>query len=329
MKTFKITVLIAAAIVLVPFCPAEITSPLANKELKAVTLACQWQPQAQFAGFYLAQEKGFYRRCGLEVNIIHADTTCSNTAMLRDNKAQFVTMFLASAIKFNSNEIPIVNIAQLFQHSSLLIVGRKTEIKNVRDLNNRRVGIWYSDFEDIPLQFLADNTYNSKVLMINSGINMFLFGGVDALTVTIYNEFHSLIMAGINPDELTVFRMSENDLDVPEDGIYCRRDYFEQNPQLCLDFAQASLEGWKYAAQHPDEALDLVEKMCKEYHLPWAKTHQKWMLNEVLKLIFPPDSELISGVLNRGGYYRALELLRSSGKIRNETRYVDFYRGNH
>ena len=299
-----------------------------SKEMQTVTLVCQWHPQAQFAGFYMALEKGFYRRYGLDVNIRHADTTTSNTEMLLQNKAQFITTFLATAIRLNERKIKVVNVGQIFRRSSLMVVARKADgIRTARDLDGRSIGVWYSDFEDIPRQFLAQNNLKTRVVMINSGVNMFLFGGVDALTVTSYNELHSLIMAGISLEELTIFRMGEHSLDIPEDGIYCRKDYFEQNKQLCRDFARASVDGWKYAAQHPEETLDVVERMLREYHLPLARVHQKWMLTEVLRLAFPAGVNGLDSSLSRDGYYRAVELLHGSGKIDEETRYDDFYKG--
>ena len=297
-------------------------------ELRPITFMCHWQPQAQFVGYYLAKEKGFYRRYGLDVTIKHAGTTVSNTEMLFQGKVQFISTFLAAAIKLNGEKARMVNIAQLFRHSSLLIVARKNDgIKTVSDLNGRRVGVWYSDFEDIPLRFLESGGLRCHIVMIGGGVNMFLFGGVDAVNITSYNEFHSLLMAGVRPDSLTVFRMSENNLDIPEDGIYCRKEYYERNPDLCRDFARASLEGWSYAAQHPEEALELVERLLKEEHVSLARVHQRWMLREVLKLIFPPDV-VGNAALTRENYLRTAELLKSSGKIAGYVPFEEFYYGN-
>ncbi|MDD3119690.1 MAG: ABC transporter substrate-binding protein [Victivallales bacterium] len=305
----------------------ETASPKPH-ELRPVTLMCQWMPQAQFVGYYLAREKGFYRRYGLEVTIRHANPSLGSLAALQENKVQFATTFLASAMVLNGTTAQVVNIAQLFRHSSLLIVARKSDgIKKIADLNGHRIGIWYSDFEDIPLRFLAEHHLQCHPVMIGSGVNMFLHGGIEALVVTGYNELHCLFMAGLRPEDLTLFRLNEEGLDIPEDGIYCRREFYERNRKLCRDFARASLEGWRYAEQHREEALELVVRQLKEAHVPLAPSHQRWMLREVLQLIFPPETAG-GPALTEENYRRIGELLKSSGKISGYVPFNAFYYGN-
>jgi len=297
----------------------------ANKELNKIRFGCHWLPQAQFAGYYLAREKGFYRKAGLEVEIVHAGATTSNVDMLQENKVDFASLFLATAVRIDAEGGDLVNVGQLFRHSSLILAARKASgINDLKDLNGKKIGIWRSDFRDAPMQFLQQQGIKAEIVFMNASVDLFLWGGVDAMLVTTYNELHALAMAGVKTGDLQLFRLKDYQLDIPEDGLYCHASFYRANADLCRRFVAATMAGWQYAATHQDEALETVERIMRENHLPFARCHQKWMLKETLALIYPNGiTEQVPG-FSPTEYQSAVKLLQAAGRLKQARPFEDF-----
>lgn len=299
------------------------SSPAAE-ELKKVNFMPQWTAQAQFAGYYMALEKGFYKKHGLDVVIEHATPITGSTEALKTGKADIVTLFLSTGIKNAASGMDIVEIAQISQKSALVLVTlKKSGIDTAQSMKNKKFGIWQCDFQEIPMAFMKKYDVNPKVIPIASGINLFLWGGVDVLTVMWYNEYHTLMMHGLNTNEMNSFFLSEHELDIPEDGIFCSGKYFSENPDICKKFVEASIEGWEYAAAHKEETVKVVEKVMKKYNLPFNMAHQNWMLARMIDLIFPNGKKLDT-VLSEHVYNETVRILKESGSIKSAPAYKDF-----
>ena len=294
------------------------------EELKKVNFMPQWTAQAQFAGYYMALEKGFYKKHGLEVAIEHATPISGATDALKTGKADIVTLFLSTGIKNAASGMDIVEIGQISQKSALVLVTlKKSGIDNPKAMKNKKFGIWQCDFQEIPMAFMKKYDVNPQVIPIASGINLFLWGGVDILTVMWYNEYHTLMMHGVNTSEMKSFSLSEHGLDIPEDGIFCSGRFFSQNSELCKNFVKASIEGWEYAAAHKKETIKVVEKTMKKYNLPFNMAHQTWMLDRMTDLIFPNGKKLDT-VLPESVYNKTVLILKESGSIKSAPAYKDF-----
>jgi NitT/TauT family transport system substrate-binding protein len=139
-----------------------------------------------------------------------------------------------------------------------------------------------------------------------------------------YNEYHTILSAGVDPEELVVFRLVDS-MNIPEDGIYCLETTFNSDPELCCRFVQASLEGWRYALDHEDEALDLVMKHVNEAQVATNRVHQKWMLGCMRELLIPSRSGDALGVLSEDDYTAVATELRASGLAVNTPLITDFY----
>lgn len=293
-------------------------------ELKKVSFMPQWTAQAQFAGYYMAQEKGFYKKRGLDVAIEHATPISGATDALKTGKADIVTLFLSTGIKNAASGMDIVEIAQISQKSALVLVTlKKGGIDSPRAMKNKKFGIWQCDFQELPMAFMEKYDVNPKVIPIATGINLFLWGGVDILTVMWYNEYHTLMMHGVNTFEINSFFLSEHGLDIPEDGIFCNNKFLSENPGLCRSFVEASIEGWRYSAKHKDETIKIVEKEMKKYNLPFNMAHQCWMLDRMTDLIFP-DGRKLNPVLPESLYNKTALILKESGSIKDAPAYKDF-----
>lgn len=288
----------------------------------------QWLPQAQFAGYYVAQDKGFYRRQGLEVIILRGGPEKDVKDSLSRGLAHFGTMLLATGIGARARGLPVVNLAQITQRSALMLVARKDRgIQTPQDLKGKKVSLWPGDFQIQPQAFFRRYGLAVTVVPQSRTMNLFLKGGVDAASAMWYNEYHQLLLAGMEPEELTTFFMADHDLNFPEDGLYCHERIYLQSPDRARRFALASLEGWRYALEHPEETLDIVMKYVHEAKVPSNRVHQRWMLCRLQELIQPPGAAVPLGFLSEAEYWRVAGQLQRAGIISSIPAYRDFYRG--
>ncbi len=287
---------------------------------KTITFIPQWLPQAQFAGYYVAYKKGLYKRYGLDVKILTGGPEAPSTKYLINKKADFGTMWLSTAIQLRASGIKIVNIAQIIQRSALMLVARKSKVKCLRDINGKTVGVWNKSFQ-IPLKAFFKK-YNLKVKMIRmSSINLFLRGGVDVTSAMWYNEYHKILVAGVDPKDLLTFFFYKYGLNFPEDGIYTLETTLKTYPEICRAFVKASIEGWIYSFKHPEEAINIVLDFMFKAHVPASKVHQEWMLNRMRDIILPPFGKLF-----KNDYMYVANILKEQDLINYIPSFKKFYR---
>jgi len=294
--------------------------------LERVYFLPQWLPQAQFAGYYVAHDLGFYRREGLEVIILRGGPGKEVTESLAQGLTHFGTLFLTSGIAARARGQRLVNVAQIMQRSGLMLVARKESgILSPKDLQGKKVGLWRGEFQIRPQAFFRKYQLSVRTVPQAGNMNLFLQGGVDAASAMWYNEYHQLLNAGLNPEELTTFFLADHGFNFPEDGLYCLESTYAQNPSRCRRFVQASLAGWRFAFEHPEEALDIVMKYVDEAHVPTNRVHQRWMLDRMKDLIMPPNSAVPLGHLPESAYAVVADELLKSGFIKSIPDYRQFY----
>lgn len=304
---------------------ALIVPPLWGGTTRPAVFLPQWQPQAQFAGYYMAQEKGFYQRQGIDLTILRGGPDQPPATLLTRGKAQFVTLFLSNAIELRSRGVRLVNVGQIVQRSGFILVTRKASgIESPTDLAGRKVSLW-PGFSLQPQAFFQK--YGIEVQSVPQGatLNLFLRGGVAAASAMWYNEYHTLLNAGIDEDELKPFFFDRHGLNFPEDGLYCLEETFRRDPERACRFLRASLEGWRYAFAHPEETLDVVMKHLRAANVGSNRVHQKWMLARMHDLILPQGSRTLQGHLHPEDYQRVAGELKRSGMIPSIPSYGDFY----
>jgi NitT/TauT family transport system substrate-binding protein len=291
----------------------------------AVRIMMQWLPQAQFAGYYMAVEKGFYRERGVDVEIVHAGPTVSAAQALRDGKTEFVTLFLASAIRERASGLPLVQLAQFSHRSALLFIARKSDgISTPSAISGKKVGLWQSDFRSIPLAFFRKHGVEAQLVPQGSGVNLFLSGAVDITIAMWYNEYHSILNAGFEPDELQTFFFSDFGFDVPEDGLYCIEPLRRSNPDLCAAVTAASVAGWEYAFRNPDEAIKTVLALMRKHRVPANSAHQRWMLERMMDVTGFRQGGRCQTQLPEEAYRSCVEILSSEGMIDKIPPYLEF-----
>lgn len=280
-----------------------------NASRKAVFIP-QWHPQSQFAGYYMAYEIGIYKKYGIDLEILDGGPSSPAAKALEEKKADFVTLQLSAAIERRAKGVKLINIAQISQRSAILIVAKKKSgIKEVKDLNGKRIGFWRTDFDGILRTFLHKHDLKVQTVPINYTVNLFLLDGIDAMVTMWYNEYYKIINSGINEDELVKFLFFEHDLNLPEDGIYCLEETYNRDPALCRDFVKASIEGWIYAFANEEQAVEAVLKYMNRAHVTANKPHQRWMLARMCDIISPQNSKSSIGDLLETDYQRVASIL--------------------
>lgn len=290
-----------------------------------IRFSLQWLPQAQFAGYYMAFEKGFYLRRGLDVFITHGGPGKDPLLELTEDRADVVTSFLSDALKFGQDH-PIVQMGQMVNRSGLMLIAWKDRgIESVSDLDRRQVSLWPGIFHSSYLGFFRENDLFPHLVPQYGSVALFLRKGVDACAAMEYNEYHEVFQAGVDPEELTCFFMRDEGAGFPEDGLYCLDSFFRDNPEDSRAFVKASLEGWRYAREHPEEALDLVMVHSRKAHVPANRAHQLWMLQHVLDSIFPGEGDgWEPAVLSRADFDRTVEVMQLQGQLAGTPLFEDF-----
>jgi NitT/TauT family transport system substrate-binding protein len=294
-------------------------------KLPTVTFLPYWVTNAQFAGYYVAVETGIYRKYGFNVTVIPYRPFLTPKELINEGKADFAALWLANAIELKSSGSDIVNIAQPSTRSSLMLVAKKKSgIHTLQDLNGKKAGIW-SGFEIQPKALFNKYKLDVKIIPIGSTNNLFLMDGVDVTNANWFDEYHSIINSGYNADELVTFFYADYGLNFLEDGIYCLSDKLKNNPKLCADFVTATLEGWKYAFENPEFAIDVVVKYSKETNQPVNRVHQRWMLDRYKDLYYSKENKGFNTNLSIKDYQFVGNVLKESGLIKEVPAFDQFY----
>jgi NitT/TauT family transport system substrate-binding protein len=300
--------------------------PSQNKVLREVSFLPYWVTNAQFAGYYVAKEKGIYEKYGINLRIIPYKPFVTSSDSISSGDADFATLWLVNAISLRAKGTNIVNIAQMSTRSSAMLITKKSSgIDSVQKMDGKRAGIW-SGFELQPRALFNKYNINVKIIPIGSTNNLFLMGGVDIVNANWFDEYHSIINSGYDPEDLNVFFFADYGLNFLEDGIYCLSEKLKNDPELCRDFVNATLEGWRYAFNHTDEAIEIVLKYAKADKQPVNRVHQKWMLDRYRDLYLPKGKSDFNTILSEKDYQFAGNALKENKLIDEVPEYGKFYK---
>ena len=242
----------------------------------------QWTPQAQFAGYYVALEKGFYKEAGIEVDIVHPTSTYSAMTRIRKGESQATTLQLCQAMEIVESGIPMVNILQTSMNNAMVIVSRRE--MNPLKQKGARVGIWSVGFGHLAICMSKKEGLDYEWIRFASNLNLFVAGAIDATLAMSYNEYYQLVQTGLPLTENSVYRFCDHGYNVQEDGVYMTAEYYKTHRDEARRFANASRKGWEWAAEHTEETLEIVMDYVKKNHIATNRILQKLMLDEVLRL---------------------------------------------
>ena len=215
--------------------------------------------------------------------------------------------------------IPLVNILQTSMNSSLVIVSRYGA--DPLTLRNAKVLTWRAGLGQIPKSVAAREHLDYRWITASSSLNLFVAGAVDATLATTYNEYYQLLQTGLITPGKGIYRFSEHGYNIQEDGVYMTAAAYRKDRDSAERFARASRRGWEWAAEHPDETLEIVMKYVKEYRIPTNRVLQQLMLEEVLRLQLDPDSGEREFRLRPDMVDRVGGLMLEGGVIKKEVKY--------
>ena len=279
----------------------------------------QWTAQAQFAGYYVAEEMGFYREAGVKVRIEHPSATMPAMTRLRNNECQATTMQLCQALETVDGGIPLVNILQTSMNNAMVIVSARG--KDPLTQKGARVGIWSVGFGQLALCMSNREHLDYEWVRFAQNVNLFVAGALDATLAMSYNEYYQLMQAGVEMTEGNVYRFCDHGYNVQEDGVYMTLDYYNSHKEQARRFAQASRKGWEWAAQHPEETLDIVMRYVEKAHIATNRTMQRLMLQEVLRLQVDRESKKREFRLRPDMVQKASRLMKENGMLKGEVTY--------
>jgi len=293
--------------------------------LQKVRLLPYWVTTAQFAGFYTGLEEGIFRSYGIDLEILPFQPTMQTDQLIRDKQADFFLIWLVNAIEMRDAGIDIVNIAQPSSRSSLMLVTKKSSgIGSIEEMEGKRAAIW-SGYEMQPKALFKKYHVQVEIIPIGNSNNLFLTDGVEIINANWFDEYHTILNSGYNPDELETYFFSDYGLNFLEDGIYCLQSTLDKDPDLCKRFVEATMESWKFAFNHPEEAVQVVLTEQRKQKMPANLAHQQWMLNRYRDLYYPDSTKGINTALSESDYMNIAKILVEAGLIRSIPSFESFY----
>lgn len=290
-----------------------------------ITFTPQWTPQSQFAGYYAALEKGYYKEAGLDVTIAYPTQSYSSINMLLDGSTDIITSELIQAMVANDKNIKLVNLLQTTQHSTLVLLARHKDIGRMAQLAGCRVGTWKVGFNEIPHMIDAEQQLGIEWIKFTNPLNLYISGAIDATLVKSYNEQVLFSMSGITPG--SILKFSEMGFDYPEDGLYVSEAFYKQHPEQCRKFAEASRKGWEWVRNNRKEALEIVMKYVKAENVPTNIYNQKIMLDTILDAQEDVKGQIPSYQLNEEAFNKLNRTLQMRGYISKPVEYKRFTGG--
>ncbi|MEL7116316.1 MAG: ABC transporter substrate-binding protein [Pseudomonadota bacterium] len=281
-----------------------------------LTLQLKWVTQAQFAGYYVALEKGFYSDEDLDVTILPGGPDIAPTQVLAGGGADVTVEWMPAALAARERGLPMVNIAQPFKSSGMMLTCRAdTGITDPSGFPGNKLGVWFFGNEYPFLSWMSQLGIPTEggddgVEVLKQGFNVdpILNGEAACISTMTYNEYWQVIDAGLTPDDLVTFKYEDQGVATLEDGLYVLEEKLGDPAEVdkLTRFVKASMMGWKYAEANPDEAAEIV----LEYDETGAQTeeHQKRMMGEIAKLTAGSN-----GALDPADFQRTVDTLLAGG----------------
>lgn len=286
-----------------------------------VTLQLKWVGQAQFAGYFVAEAKGFYDEEGLDVTIKPGGPDIAPEQVIAGGGADVITTWMAAGLAARERGVPLVNIAQPFKTGGLQVNCLKsTGVETPEDFPGRTMGVWFFGNEYPFYAWMAslgietDGADDNGVTVLKQAFSAdpLIQGQADCISTMTYNEYRQILQAGITPEELVTFNYLQMGFGMLEDGLYVMEENLSDPAFVdkMERFVRASMKGWKYAAENQEEAAEIV----LEFDETGAQEldHQVYMMGEVAKLIEGSD-----GALDPADYDQTVKTLLSAVSAEN------------
>ena len=296
-------------------------------ELTPVKLQLQWFIQAQFAGYFAAQDQGFYEAQCLDVQIVEGGVDIVPQQQLADGAVDFALSWVPKALASREAGANIVNIAQVFQRSGTLQVSFKDKnITTSADFAGKKIGNWGfgNEFEIFAALTKAGLDPAKDVTLVQQQFDMLglLSGDIDAAEAMTYNEYAQVLEA-VNPDTGALYTADDfNVVSYEAEGVGMLQDAIWADGNRLSDpayretavkFVAASIQGWAFCRDNAEACRDIV--VAKGSKL--GASHQLWQMNEVNKLIWP--SAMGAGMIDQAAWDRTATLAQETKNLEGST----------
>lgn len=285
-----------------------------------LTVQLKWLPQAQFAGYYVAQAKGFYKEAGLDVTIKPGGPDIAPAQVLAAKGADVAVDWMPSALAAREAGVPMVNVAQIFNRSGMMLTCKRASgVTSAKDFKGKTLGVWFGGNEYPFLSWMGAlglKTGGAKpdVKVLKQGFNVdpLLQNQAACISTMIYNEYWQLIDAGVKESDLVTFPYEDQGIATLEDGLYAREPDLKDAAAVAKlgRFVKASLRGWEDAIQNPDDAVKIV--LDADLSGSATAATQKRQLVNVVKLM-PSAGTPDFGRLDPAAYRRTVQVLLAGG----------------
>jgi NitT/TauT family transport system substrate-binding protein len=265
-----------------------------------VTLQLKWVAQAQFAGYYVAKDKGFYKAEGIDITIKPGGPDIAPPQVIAGGGADVIIEWMPAALAAREKGVALVNIAQPFKRSGMMLTCRKDSgVATPADFKDKTLGVWFFGNEYPFMAWMAKlglKTDGSAggVKVIKQGFNVdpIIQKQAACVSTMTYNEYWQVIDAGLKPEDLVVFNYTDQGVSTMEDGLYVLQNRLS-DPAFqarMAKFVKASMKGWDYARANPDEAAKIV--LDNDTTGAQKEPHQKRMMGEINKLTAGSNGKL-------------------------------------
>jgi NitT/TauT family transport system substrate-binding protein len=303
----------------IAFAAAMLAGSFGAQAADPLTLQLKWVTQAQFAGYYVAKDKGMYDEVGLDVTIKPGGPDINPSQVIAGGGADVVLDWMPSALATREKGVPLVNIAQVFQKSGMMLTCRKdTGISKPEDFKGKTLGVWFAGNEYPFLSWmnhlgLGTSGGADGVTVLKQGFNVdpLLQKQADCISTMTYNEYWQVIDAGLTADQLVVFPYEDQGVATLEDGIYTLESSLQDAAMAdkLARFVKASMKGWEWSVANPDDAAMIV--LENDETGAQTEKHQKRMMGEIAKLV--GKAEKGTGYLDPAAYERTVKILLAGG----------------
>jgi NitT/TauT family transport system substrate-binding protein len=282
-----------------------------------LTLQLKWVTQAQFAGYYVAAAEGYYKAANLDVTIKPGGPDINPSQVIAAGGADVIVDWMPDALAAREKGVPLVNIAQVFENAGLELTCRKDSgITKPADFKGKTLGVWFAGNQYPFLAWMGKLGFttegaNADVTVLKQGFNVqpLLQKQAACISTMTYNEYWQLIEGGMTPEQLLVFKYQNEGVAMLEDGLYTSDTELKDPAKVdaLARFVKASMQGWEYAAAHPEEAVKIV--MANDTAGVLDVAHQTRMMKSVAELLGTDTAK--AGYLNEADYTRTVDVLMS------------------
>ncbi len=307
-RSFKISNVVLAALLAV--------GGSAASAAEKVTVQLKWLPQAQFAGYYVAQAKGYYKDAGLDVTIKPGGPDISPVQVIAGNQADVVVNWMPDALAAREAGVPLVNIAQVFNQSGLMLTCKKSSgVTSPKDFKGKTLGVWYGGNEYPFLNWMSKLGYkNTDIKILKQGFNVdpLLQNQAACISTMIYNEYWQVVDAGVKESDLVTFFYEKEGVASLEDGLYVLESKLKDPAFVARmgKFLKATFKGWNDAVKDPAGAAKIV--VAADMSGSATEKVQKRQMENVAKLITTASTPKM-GYLEPAAYERTVKVLLAAG----------------